>query len=278
MVIVTDAIEGIKEIESKKLHYIVYSLNKKEVVFQVNSTISYGNLSFRYGPHQEVLLARELFFSHLQIVVKEFLGQIRHKINFKTNFMQPILMLPSHSNSIEVVDRHTKAGWKSLEGAVKADGLLLYPLPANNVLPLGVLTADCAPVTMYLPSAQTLALFHVSRKNLDIIEDGLLLMKGLYYAQNKSSDLSNFNLVLFVGPSGKYPFVIKGSIVEINIRDEIKEKIDCFEKTQGIPPQSIKVYFSKYFTTDENSFFFSHHLSHNNQEGEKRFMSLSMII
>lgn len=265
--ILVNGVEKIDKIEKGQIHSIYCRVNKKYLI-QINSTSRYGNLSFRYGEKEEVMHYRNKFLTDIKILLGNY---IRNK-----KFTLPILLKPQHRNNIEVVNIKIQgSGWKSYESAIETDALLLYPYPERFILPLGVLVADCAPVCFYSPSVKAFLLGHISRKNIDIVKDAILLMLGLYYAAN---DKGKFELNIIVGPCGRYNWREGASDKIIDIQQLIVEKIQEFEEEKKLSKDTIKISLSQYYTTNEKGLFFSHHLISNGDKNEKRFMSLSMII
>lgn len=267
--------ETLLDIEGRIIHFI-----QLERLVQVNSTRLYGNMSYKYGPHEQVKANREVFWSDLLHKVLE--------IKKSRNILEPVILNPQMSEEIILVEKEMSGeGWLRLS-SLKCDGLLfLKPTP---IIPLGFVAADCAPVSIYLPSSDTLMLVHVSRKNIAIIQDALEILHGLYLAaiydtrgkiKLVSSSNPNFELFVIIGPAARYQFntyQITQKEIFIDIHREVIKQLEEFEKK--VPMVSMTVCCSAYHTTDSDSLFYSHHLISQGRSSkeEARFMSLTMLI
>ncbi len=257
------ATEEVKNIDGRAIHFI--QIGK---LVQVNSTVSYGNMSYKYGPHEQVKANRELFWSDLLKV---------SEIKKSRGILEPIIMNPSMTKDIMVIGKQIRGeGWESISTFLKCDGLLLLKPPHTHIIPIGLPVADCAPVSIYIPTAHSILVIHVSWKNIDIIQEALQIAYGIHLA---AASHKPFHLILIVGPAGRYLFYDKEQEKEIliDIHHMIEQQIVQFESQHSEDDSRLEAYFSNYLTTSGDIFFSNHILNHLNQP-PARFMSLSFLI
>ena len=110
------------------------------------STVADGNMSFLYGPKQEVIANRTHFLQMHGVAYQEH-----------------IAMRCDHGDIITIVDStHSALGATLQEDQVLSEVLVTK----KKHLALMLFTADCQPVSFYDPVTQTIALAHISRKTL----------------------------------------------------------------------------------------------------------------
>ena len=260
MMIIEKIIEG----KSRKRIHLIEKDNNKIIMDMVNSTKDYGNLSYKYENREIVKEKRKIFLEDL-------------KLYFSREIETPIILKPQHSNEIVIVgEEDSGKGWTDYENAIPADGLVVIS-PLKKILPLGVLAADCAVLLVHLEGTRIYGIFHISRKNVDLLSDILLLFKGFYYAVYYKEE-KNFRLSITVSPYGVYDLE-EG--VHIDMKEMITKKLEEAEDKyfSNFSNDQIVIYFSEYLTTSSpgSDFFYSHHLSSINKSNEERFMSLGFL-
>jgi YfiH family protein len=112
------------------------------------STTSHGNLSYKWGEHEEVLCNREVFLSEHNL-------KLENCIALKTQ----------DKDVIQVADQSFKGrGMHNFETGVVADALITQ----EKNLFLFLLTADCLPISFYDPKKEVVGLAHLSWRTTDL--------------------------------------------------------------------------------------------------------------
>ena len=256
--------ERILTVRGRRIHIIEKEEDKKIIMVMINTTRDYGNLSYKYDESVIVKERRKVLMEDL-------------KLYFSKEIETPIILKPKHSNEIVIVgEEDSGKGWADYENAIPADGLVVIS-PLKKILPLGVLAADCAVLLVHLEGTRIYGIFHISRKNVDLLSDILLLFKGFYYAVYYKEE-KNFRLSITVSPYGVYDLE-EG--VHIDMREKISKKLEEAEDKYffNFSNYQIEMYFSEYLTTSSpgRELFYSHHLSSVERLKEERFMSLGFL-
>ena len=139
------------------------------------SSVTNGNMSFRYGEKSEVLTSRKAFLNSLGL-----------------NYDNCVSMRSEHENIIRVVTNdQVGRGATDRTEAIQADALITQEINA----PLLLTTADCLPISLFDPKTNTIALIHLSRHTfvLDLLEKTLTLLVQEFGAHPE-------DLVVIIGP------------------------------------------------------------------------------
>lgn len=137
------------------------------------STVQHGNLDFRFGPADQVVASRERFLSDLNLDLDSLV----------------CMKVQQGNEVVEVTNDHLASGARDNHG-IEADALVTK----QNNLVLGLLTADCVPIFIWVQNSDWIGLIHGGRQSLDlgIISNTLELL-----TQNQV-DLTD--LQVFLGP------------------------------------------------------------------------------
>ncbi len=146
-----------------------------EHIFCSASTVSDGNMSFRFGNSVQTAESRRQFL-------------LKNCIDFK----QHIAMKCDHSQIITTVTKNTPERGAETQKQMLSSEVLVTQ---EKGLALVLLTADCLPVSFYDPITQTIALAHFSRQT--IAQE--LPKKTIVYLK-ETHQVHPSDLLIYVGP------------------------------------------------------------------------------
>lgn len=167
------------------------------------STITDGNMDFRFGVQKEVLENRRRFFLREDVDIEKVSVM---KIDFDNEF-------------VWVGEKEVGRGVKSYEDAIRSDILLTDRQEST----LAVLTADCAPVILFDSKLGLMSLIHVGSKNL-----ALGTLSVAVEELRNVAGAEQLGLVAFVGPC-----IEEDHYCFNTIPDDLKNIEDSFEKISG---------------------------------------------
>jgi polyphenol oxidase len=150
--------------------------NFPDNVLCVTSTVSDGNMDFRFGDEESVILNRTRFLE-------------KHGILYEDH----IAMRCNHGDIINLVTSfNAEVGAHTQEEQTESEVLITQ----EKELALMLFTADCQPTSFYDPVTETIALLHVSRKTLtDGLSQKVVKVLGETYGTLPE------NLLVSIGPS-----------------------------------------------------------------------------
>jgi YfiH family protein len=148
------------------------------------STVTEGNMSFRYGSKLQVVDFREKFLKKLAIDTDSC-----------------VAMFNVHGDETVVVSRKQAGkGMKSLKTALKVDSLIT----SQRGLCLFLLIADCLPVIMYDPENKVLGLVHAGWKGVD-----QEIVKKVIKKLKDHCGVSSSDLIVGLGPAARKESFVK---------------------------------------------------------------------
>lgn len=151
------------------------ALNDFPNVVYATSTAADGNMSFKYGEHDEVLENRKKFLDMLGVDLKDC-----------------VIMAVEHQDKIVIVGPADKGrGATAREDVISAEALI-----ANEKgLCLMLLTADCFPISFYDPHQEVIALAHLGWR-----PTGLELVKKVIAFLEQHFGTTPEELMVSIGP------------------------------------------------------------------------------